>query len=164
MANMRRTTFAAALGVLLAGAQGPPAWAGLLDSPAPNFDGVPGKVIYRMGPVHHDAGAVDTLVTCANVGDVPVRLALEIFDGNDRSAGFPTQATLAVGASVTFVTSAGAGDGTVVLGLPPMEDGKARVSATSTRISCSGRLRLRSGGGDVRETPLELVKKVAFGD
>lgn len=160
MTNAKRMTTALALGLLAAA----PARGGLLDSPPPSFDGAPGRVIYRMGPVHHDAGTVDTLVSCSNVADVPVKLALEIFDDNDRSTGFPTQASLAVGASVTFVTSADAGAGTVVLGLPPLEDGKARVSATSSRISCTARHRMRTATGDVRETPLELVKKVALSD
>jgi hypothetical protein len=160
MLNAKRMATVLTLGLLACA----PARAGLLDSPPPSFDGAPGRVIYRMGPVHHDPGTVDTLVTCSNVADVPVKVALEIFDDNDRSTGFPTQASLPVGGSVTFVTSADAGAGTVVLGLAPLEDGKARVSATSSRISCTARHRMRSATGDVRETPLELVKKVALSD
>jgi hypothetical protein len=150
------------LGLLLATG----AAAGLLDSPPPSFNGPPGKVVYRMGPVHFDPGAVDTVVTCTNNGDVATSLALEIFDDADQSAGLVTRATAAAGGTVTFATSAAAGtaNATLVLGLHPLENGKARVSALTARLSCSGRTRIRAASGETREAPLELVKKVASGD
>ena len=73
-------------------------------------------------------------------------------------------------ASVSFFASfgqqadAGGADATVILGLPQMEDGKARVSATTAQLSCSGKHRIRGSDGGTRESPLELVKKVALGD
>ncbi len=142
------------------------AGAGLFDSPPPTFDSGPGKVVYRMGPVHYDTGWVDTIIVCDNLADTAAGIALELFDGKNEAAGLVTKVTVPQGGKVTFTTSAGAAgpDATVILGLPQMEDGKARVSATTTKLSCSGKHRIRSSDGGTQESPLELVKKVAFGD
>jgi len=139
---------------------------GLLTSPAPDFDGVPGRVVYRMGPVHHEQGHVDTLVICTNLGDVGAGLAIEIFDSDDALAGLLTRAKVAAGGTVTFATAGDVApaDAVVVLALPPMENAKARVSATTARLSCSAKHVLRAAGGGSKEVPLELVKKVAGGD
>jgi len=160
MATTRRPSTALLAGLFLLVSAS--ARAGLLDSPAPNFDGVPGKVIYRMGPVLNDPGWADTLIRCTNLADAPAGVAVEVFDGQNRSAGAPTRATLTPNSAVTFVTSAGAesAGGTVIVGLPLLDDGKARVSATSARISCSAMHRLRSSDGTIKEAPLELLKRV----
>lgn len=140
--------------------------AGLLDSPPPSFDRGPGKVVYRMGPVHYDPGWVDTIVVCDNLADTAAGVAIEYFDGKNEAAGVVTSVTVPQGGKVTFTTSADAAgpEATVILGLPQMEDGKARVSATTANLSCSGKHRVRGSDGGTREIPLELVKKVAFGD
>lgn len=140
--------------------------AGLFDSPAPSFGEGPGKVVYRMGPVHYDTGWVDTIIVCDNLADVTAGIGIEFFDGKNEAAGLVTRVSVPAGGKVTFATSADAGGpgATVVLGLPQMEDGKARVSATTASLSCSGKHRVRSSDGGTREIPLELVKKVALGD
>lgn len=140
-----------------------PAAAGLLDSPPPLFHGVPGQVIYRMGAIYYQPGEVDTVVTCANLDDAAATVALEMFDQQDNPAGTLAQASVARGATVTFVTSAGASreQWVVVEGLSPIDHGKARVSATTTRLSCTGYHHKRAADGTVRHTPLELIKKVA---
>jgi hypothetical protein len=164
MTSIRRSTTAllAGFGLLLATRVS----AGLLDSPPPSFGGPPGKVVYRMGPVHFDPGAVDTVVTCTNNGDVDANVAFEVYDDSDQLTGLVTRATAAPNATVTFATSSAAGvaAASLVLGLHPLEDGKARVSATTTKLSCSGKTLIKASGGETREAPLELVKKVAFGD
>lgn len=143
------------------------AWAGLLDSPPPSFgSGVPSKVVYRMGPVHYDPGWADTVVSCSSLASAPVDVAIELFNGTDEAAGLVTRATIQPGGQVVFATSADAGGaGAVpVLDLAPMENGKARVSATSSQLSCSGRQRIRSSDGGTKEFPFELIKKVARDD
>ena len=159
---MTKWTGVAMMGALLWTAV---AGAGILDAPPPSFGGTAGRVIYRMGPVEHDS-LVDTVVTCSNAADVAVELAVEVFDARDQALGLPTRATTPVGGAVTFVTSADAGvpGATVILGLPALEDGKARVSATTSQIACTAKHRIRSETGGIREAVLELVKKVAFGD
>jgi hypothetical protein len=62
-----------------------PARAGLLDSPPPSFDGTPGTIVYRLGPVHYDPGWVDTIVTCTNLDTVPASFAFEFFDDEARA-------------------------------------------------------------------------------
>ncbi len=159
--SVTRATIAAAL-LLLARRSG----AGLLDSPAPPFDGGAGKVVYRMGPVHYDPGSADTIVSCTSLADGPVQVAFEIFDGHDQATGIPARAALPAGGAVTFATSAGAGEpnAVIVLGLSPTEDGKARVSATSAKLSCTAKHRIRSADASTRESALELIKRVAQGD
>ena len=139
------------------------ATAGLLDSAPPAFNGVAGQVIYRMGAIYYHPGEMDTMVTCANLDDAPVSVALELFDQQDRPAGALTYADVARGGTVTFVTSARPNreQWVVVSGLFGIDHGKARVSATSTRLSCTGYHNRRAADGSVRDTPLELVKKVA---
>jgi hypothetical protein len=46
--------------------------------------------------------------------------------------------------------------------LLPLTHGKARVSASATKLSCVGQQILRSEDGSTREMSLELVKKVAY--
>ncbi len=158
----QRTPALAALAVagLLARAAG----AGLLDSPPPSFDGAAGRVVYRMGPVYFEAGKADTIVTCTNVGDGPVSLAVEIFDAEDRLVASATQKGVAPGVAASFGTSAVAGRFELVVADPrgPVAHGKARVSATASTLSCVATELVRRDDGAVSELPLELVKKVAF--
>jgi hypothetical protein len=144
----------------LAGAAG----AGLLDSPPPTLEGgVVTRVVYRMGPVHHAAGRADTVVVCQNLADVPATLALEIFDEEDQRAAGPVSAVAPVAGSVTFATGAGAAlDAVAVEGLRALDHGKARVSATTTKLRCQAHHHLRSADGTTLDAALELVKKVAF--
>ena len=137
--------------------------AGLLDSPPPLFNGIPGQVIYRMGAIYYHPGEVDTVVTCTNLDDAPAIVALELFDLRDYPVGSVPHATVARGGTVTFVTSSTASreQWRVVEGLAAIDHGKARVSATTTRLSCTGYHQRRAADGRVRDTPLELVKKVA---
>ena len=152
-----------ALGTLAA----PDARAGLLDSPPPSFGaGVPSKVVYRMGPVHYDPGWADTIVTCSSLASTPIDVAIELFNGADEAVGLVTRAAIQPGGQVVFATSADAGGaGAVpVLNLAPMENGKARVSATTSQLSCSGKQRVRASDGGTKEFPFELIKKVARDD
>jgi len=140
-----------------------PAAAGLLDSPAPLLQGAPGQVIYRMGAIYYHPGEVDTVITCANLDDAPIIVALELFDLRDYPVGSVPHATVARGGTVTFVTSSTASreQWRVVEGLAGIDHGKARVSATTARLSCTGYHQRRAVDGRVRDTPLEMVKKVA---
>jgi hypothetical protein len=154
-----------ALAALLLAVSPREAAAGLLDSPAPAFaGGAPGLVVYRMGPIYFDPGAIDTVIRCTNTGDLPVAVALEVFDARDQLAGSAATGEVAAGAEVAFGTSAEASrPGLVVLaGIRPVAHGKARVSATSKTLSCIGHQVLRKADGTMREMQLELVKKVAF--
>jgi hypothetical protein len=139
--------------------------AGILDSPPPTFDGgAPGKAVYRMGPVYSDPGKVDTLVQCTNIADGPTAIALEVFDEGDTRVGGIARASLPASGSVTFVTSAAIeiAGAVVIPELPTIDHGKARVSATSSKLSCTALLRMQSEDGTSKEAPLELVKKVAY--
>jgi len=137
--------------------------AGLLDSPPPTFYGVPGQVIYRMASIQYHPAGVDTVVICTNLDDTQAGVAIELFDGNDKPTGTLASAELAAGGTVTFVTSADRVEENwvVVLDLAPLDDGKGRVSATTTRLSCTGYHRIRAADGTMRDTPLELIKKVS---
>lgn len=142
------------------------AMAGLLDSQAPEF-GAEGRgiVVYRMGPIHYEPGGwVDTTVTCTNLSNAPTRVALEIFDERDQLAGQLAQTSVPAGAGVTFVTSADAevAGAVIVQGLPPIDHGKARISALTKEMSCTAINRMRATDGSVKEAALELMKKVAY--
>jgi hypothetical protein len=148
----------------LLGARSAPA--GLLDSQPPMLDGGErGTVVYRMGAVHFEPGGwVDTTVSCTNLGQAPAKLALEIFDENDQPTGQIARAVVAAGAGATFATSADANaPGAVAIpGLPPIDHGKARVSASTTQLSCTALNRMRAADGSTKEAALELIKKVAY--
>lgn len=160
------TTFRSArvLSGLLVLALAASAHAGLLDSPPPAFEGgAQGMVVYRMGPLHYSAGHVDAVVKCDSTGDAQIQLALEIFDEQDVRIGEVAKAQLPPGASLSFVTAADAASGPrfVLQGLPPLEHGKARVSATSSSLSCTARNRVRGSDGSASESAVELIKRVA---
>jgi hypothetical protein len=140
-----------------------PAGAGLLDSPPPLLEGRLGTVVFRMGPVYYEPDRVDTVVTCTNLSLIPVVVGLEIFDELNQLTGRLTPTLVLAGSAVTFETSAAAavpGAG-VVVGLPAVDHGKARISATGTQLNCTGRNRFRRADGVVVEVPLALVKRVA---
>jgi hypothetical protein len=67
------------------------------------------------------------------------------------------------GASISFVTAAEATSGprVVLQGLTAVEHGKVRVSATTSKLSCTGRNRILGGDGIASERVLELIKRVA---
>ena len=160
--TQRSAALLAMLGLLLGGR----AHAGLLDSPPPTIGGQPGKIVYRMGPVYYDPGWVDTVVSCTNVSDAPTGIVLEVFDENDVLRATASSAQVPGGASATYTPPrapeiAGA---IVLAGLAAIDHGKARVSATTARLSCTARTRMLGADGNVRERPLELLKKVALGD
>lgn len=140
--------------------------AGLLDSAAPVLQsGAQARIVYRMGAVHFEPGGwVDTTVSCTNLATAPATIGIEVFDENDHVAGQLAKATVAAGAAVTFATSSDAGrpDAVTILGLPPIDHGKARVSASSTELACTALNRMRGTDGTIKESPLELIKKVAY--
>lgn len=142
------------------------ATAGLLDSPSPVLaTGERGTVVYRMGAVHFEPGGwVDTTVTCTNLATTPASIALEVFDENDRLAGDVAKASLAAGAGLTFATSSAADalGAAIIPSLPPIDHGKARVSASTTQLTCVAVNRMRGSDGAIKEAPLELIKKVAY--
>ena len=162
MTTHRSATLLAALGLLLGGH----AHAGLLDSPPLSLGGEPGKVVYRMGPVYYDPGHADTVVSCSNFADGPTAMVLEIFDENDVLRATAYTAPVPAGQSITFATSGGPDITGAVIppGMPSVEHGKARVSATTARITCAAKTQVVGPDGNVKERPLELVKKVALGD
>ena len=162
-ARILRTALALALWTALPSGH---ASAGLLDAPPPSFTGGTGRIVYRMGPVHHDPGWVETFVACTNTGNAPTDVALEIFDDEDRPAGGIARATVAAGARATFAVSAGseattAAGAVLVPGAPVVEHGKARISSPTSALGCTAWLRVGGTDGTVKEAPLELVKKVA---
>jgi len=138
----------------------PAALAGLLDDPPPTLaDGRTAVVVYRLGPVHFDPDQVDTIVTCSNAGDQPVEVVLELFDETDVRVGV-ARGQGSAGDQITFSTAAEP-DAITVAGLPPLEHGKGRVSAGSASISCAAKHRVRGDDGTIKESSVELMKKVA---
>lgn len=155
------TTGMALASLLIAGT----AHGGLLTSEPPLIGpSLRGTIVYRMGPIHYEPGGwVDTTVTCTNLAGEAAKVALEVFDERDERTGGLAQAEVAPNASVTFGTSADAGPASIVVvrDLPPVDHGKARVSASTTQLSCTALNRMRADDGTVKESALELVKKVA---
>ena len=149
-------------GVLGAGS----ATAGLLNSPPPDLGSTErATVVYRMGPIHYEPGGwVDTTITCTNLATSSATVGLEIFDEEDNLTGRIAQATVAAGATVTFATSAETNvPGAVTVSqLPPLDHGKARISASTIQLSCSALNHLRASDGTIKEAALELIKKVAY--
>lgn len=144
---------------------GQAAQAGLLDSPPPRFGTVDGKVVFRMGPIHFQPGRTDTVITCTNVGDASATIAVEVFDESDHVVGHSANTAVAAGGgTVTYVTSADASRAhwVVIEGLAPLDHGKARVSATTDKLSCTAYHQLRDEDGSVQEQPVELIKKVSI--
>ena len=143
---------------------GTPAWAGIVDSPPPGFGGDgAGVVVYRISPVYFEPGRVDTVVSCHNATGRSIPTALEVFGDDDRPRGSVARAVAPAGGDVLFATSAAAGleHTSVVPGLVALPSGKARLSATSSELSCSATHRIRSADGGLKELAVELVKKVA---
>lgn len=159
--RLRSRWMVPALVVLLSASN---AEAGLLDDPAPALGSdAAATVVYRMGAVNYEPGGwVDTTVTCANLAPDAATVAIEIFDERDRKVGALAKATVAAGASVTFATSTAAPNAVAIEGLPAIDHGKARVSASTTQLACTGMHHVRGDDGTKKEAPLELVKKVAF--
>jgi hypothetical protein len=152
--------------VLLAGQ----AVAGLLDDPPPALPGGgQSRVVFRMGPVHYTPGGVDTVITCTNAGTAAAAVAVELYAEDDvgRSA-IAFRDAVAPGASVTFATSAAEDrpGASVFPGIQPIEHGKARVSASTSKLSCDAQHVIPSveAGGLPKRVPLELIKRVSFDD
>lgn len=159
MTTTRPTWLALALALALAAVH-----ARALDGP-PAGVSVAGDVVYRIAPVYYDPGRVDTVIACRNLAGQTVSAAVEVFDDDDRPRGGVVRSTIAPGADVLFVTSADTGlERTIPIpGLTALPSGKARVSATSTELSCAATHRIRSADGALKEMPVELVKKVVSG-
>ena len=160
------TFLALAFGTMLVAGS---ARAGLLDDPPPTIPGVSSaRVIYRMGAVICDPGYADTVIRCHNNADVPTAMAVEIYGEDDVRASITVHDPVPPGGEAVFATSAGvAGDGAVLMPqLAPLDQGKARVSAPTSHLSCVGEQVIRSAtpDGPMQSTPLPLVKKIAFGD
>lgn len=162
MTTNRTSRWASAVGLAAAAAiAATAAQAGLLDSPAPSFASGPGRVVYRMGPVHYAPGETDTIIRCTSAESGTIGIAVELYDEGDLQVGSTARADLAPDASVSFVTSveATAPNAVVIPGLVWVERGKARISATSARIACTAVHRYRAADG-VQEAVLELIKRV----
>jgi hypothetical protein len=120
-------------------------------------------VIYRMGAIYYEPGRIDTVVTCVNEDSSSAEVAFELFDPSDVPTGAILHKKLIPGGDVSFVTSelVAAEGRLVVPALPTIDAGKARVSASTTRLRCSGFWRARSADGTTKDSGLQLVKKVA---
>jgi hypothetical protein len=157
--TMRLTFAVAGFGALMSQT----CWAGLLDSPPPTLSGTPSRVVYRLAPVYFRPGASDTVVTCTNHDSTRASVALELFSEDDKPAGGITSVELPSKGTVTFATSARP-EGTdlvVVQGVPPLTHGKARVSATTSNLSCAAYHRFRFEDGSVQEHELAFIKNVS---
>jgi hypothetical protein len=132
------------------------------DQPPDTGDGQPAKVVYRMGAIYFEPGHADFTVACTNIGPRALNVVLEVYDEDDRRTG-DAKVKVAPGATETFASStavASAGE-VVIANLPPIEHGKARVSAKRGDIVCTALARLHGDDGETREVPLALVKRVA---
>ena len=139
--------------------------AGLLSSPPPRFESTePLRVIYRMGAIYFEPGRIDTVVTCVNEDTSTAEVAFELFDPSDAPTGVIVHKKVLPGGEVSFVTSAlvGAEGRLVVPSLSTLDSGKARVSASTTKLSCRGFWRARSADGTTKDNGLQLMKKVAY--
>ncbi len=140
------------------------AHAGLLTSPPPQLESAaPLRVIYRMGAIYYEPGRIDTVVTCVNQDTSVAQVAFEVFDPDDAPAGEVVHKKVLPGAEVSFVTSGiGPPEGRMVVpSLSILLSGKARVSASTTKLTCRGFWRARSADGTTKDSGLQLVKKVA---
>jgi hypothetical protein len=137
---------------------------GVRDDDAPDTgDGKGSKVVYRMGAIYFEPGHADFTVSCTNLGPRALNVVLEVYDEDDRRTGDAAKAKVEPGATGTFASSravAGAGD-VVVDKLPPIDHGKARISAKRGDIVCTAAARLHGDDGETRELPFALVKRVA---
>lgn len=152
-----------AIGALLMGL---PAFAGILDSPPPALGPAGASVVvYRMGPVHYDPGHVETVIRCSNLTNATIGVAVEYFDESDVLQGSWRNEALAPGRSFIVATgpAPNAPEAEYPAGLPPMQHGKARVSATTAQIACSAEhvLQDEKTGAPAKISVLELIKKVA---
>jgi len=143
--------------------------AGLLDDAPPTIPGAsPVRVIYRMGGVLCDPGRADTVIRCHNNADVPVAMAIEIYGEDDARASVTVHDPVPPGGEAVFATSTDvAGDDAVLIPqFAPLNQGKARISAATSHLSCAGEQVIRSAtpDGPLQSTPLPLVKRVAFGE
>jgi hypothetical protein len=133
------------------------------DQPPDTGDGGPGRVVYRMGAIYFEPGHADFTVACTNIGPKPLHVVLEIYDEHDRRTGTPAKTEIAPGATRTFASSptvASVGD-VVIAELPPIDHGKARVSAKRGEIVCTATARLHGDDGETREVPFALMKRIA---
>ncbi|HZF14462.1 MAG TPA: hypothetical protein VE046_00835 [Steroidobacteraceae bacterium] len=137
--------------------------AGLLDGGPGAIDGVPSQVVYRIAPVYVEPGLADTLVSCTNHDIAAAHVALEWFDDNDRPAGRLVSANVAAEATVTFASSQISGRANVVVVSTEgrIGHGKARISATTTRLACTAFHHVSMPDGGIKEDAVSLVKYVA---
>jgi hypothetical protein len=92
-----------------------------------------------------------------------LNVVLEVYDEQDRRTGAATKIKVEPSATGTVASSAAgarAGDA-VIANLPPIDHGKARVSAKRGDIVCTAVSRLHAENGETREVPFALVKRVA---
>jgi hypothetical protein len=148
---------------------GAPAHAGFLDDPpAPLPGGAAGRVVYRMGPVLADSGRVDTVIRCRNAADVAATIAVEVYEDGGPRVAVVSRTDVAPGSEATFATSSDAGgEGAVVIPRATFHlQGKARVTASTARLSCAGEHVIRSpdAAAGLQTAPLGLIKKVAGSD
>jgi hypothetical protein len=138
--------------------------AGLLDSPPPTIAGASTRVVYRLGPVYFQGGVTDTLVACTNHDIGPASVAVELFDEENRAIGMLASGVVASEATISFATSVVPNKAGIIVirGLQPLKFGKARVSATTSRLACSAYHRVRAANGTIKEDEVALVKKVSL--
>ena len=155
----RSTVLFAALGVLASQHLD----AGLLDSPPPALLGKASQVTYRLGPVYFQPGLYDTVVVCTNHDATSANVGIELFDEQDEPAGSAVASQVAPETVVTFATSTAPTTGhlIVLVNIPPLEHGKARVVSTTTKLSCAAYHRIHAADGTINEQALALVKRVS---
>ncbi|OFV88347.1 MAG: hypothetical protein A3J75_04035 [Acidobacteria bacterium RBG_16_68_9] len=141
MRFVRRRVGLALVGTVVMGV--PPALGGVGDTPLPRFsDGKPAVLVLTVPGVMKRA-RLQTDFLCTALDSVPVDIGVEIFDAdgtlmNDVQADVGAVLDVAPGRTVTVGTSATAAFlETIIIPLPSISQGSARVVATSARVRCN---------------------------
>jgi hypothetical protein len=120
-----------------------PVWGGISDTPLPQFtDGKPSVRIMAVPGVIKRA-RLQTDFLCTSLDSVPVDIGVEVFDPagvrlNDVGAGAGAVLDVGPGQTVTIGTSSTAAFlESLVLAIPGVAPGSARVVASSERVRCN---------------------------
>jgi hypothetical protein len=147
--------------------------AGLVDSPAPNLDGQPARVLYYVPGVTKNNG-IETVFICTSLdgGAGTITVGVEVFDPNSGSALNNVGAgdgaeSIPAGGTVTIATGTTLGfhEDEAMMGLPPnVKGGSARILSTSKRLACEAFLVEEVGSPPALIAPLKVISRKQNGD